>query len=137
MKKAMQNDDDDEDATPTTSTTVAKGSTALPLTPEEKAIKAAARAAKDAIQQKLDDEKARVREVRVKALVERLRNKISLFTEQASGEDDEVIASGGTSCLLPYSRLQLTPIADGIIYEISSDNVDNRGGRVEGRVVWC
>ena len=99
MKTAMQTDEDEETpAAPATTTVSANGtttSTVATLTPEEKLAKAEAKAAKEAAEKIVSDEKARVREVRVKALVERLRTKISVFTEQAQGEDDEQIANGG------------------------------------------
>lgn len=100
MKTAMQSDEDEETpAAPVPTTTVSANgtttSTVAVLTPEEKLAKAEAKAAKEAAEKIVSDEKARVREVRVKALVERLRTKISVFTEQAQGEDDEQIANGG------------------------------------------
>lgn len=95
----MQSDEEEEEVKPPalTVTVNANGtttSTPTPLTPEEKAAKAEAKAAKEAAEKVISDEKARVREVRVKALLERLRTKIAVFTEQAQGEDDEQIASG-------------------------------------------
>ena len=92
MKKAMQNEDEEEEVPSTAAVT--KGSTPIPLTEEQTAVKAAAKAAKELIEQKLDEEKAKIRSVRVDRLCERLRNKIALFTEQAAGEEDAVIASG-------------------------------------------
>lgn len=90
--------DEDEEVVPTasTSTVTASGtSTVAVLTPEEKLAKAEAKAVKEAAEKVISDEKARVREVRVKALLERLRTKIAVFTEQAQGEDDQQIADGG------------------------------------------
>lgn len=134
MKSAMQEDDDEEDATPSTSTSVAgKGTDSKTLTPQQREARDAKRAAKALAQQILDDKKAAVREVRVQALIEKLRNKIAVFSEQATSEDDTLIASGGLSVpsLCRDSRvLSLTLVLR------SADNVDNRGRRTQARVVW-
>lgn len=102
MKAAMQDNDEEEEedtsittSTPTTVTLNSKGRPIKPvLTPEELEIVAKKKAAKDAAEKKISDEKARVRELRVVALMERLNKKLSLFTELARGEDDEQVSTG-------------------------------------------
>lgn len=98
MKTAMQEDDDEEE-TPASTTLSTGTTTTVALTLEEKAVKAAAKAVKDAERRKIDEEKARIREIRVKMLVEKLRNKIALFTEV---EADDRIASGGSFMILNF-----------------------------------
>jgi hypothetical protein len=112
MKSAMQEGEEEEDPsvaaappTVTTVTTNGKTITVKPvLTPEQEEAAARKKAAKEAAEKKISDEKARVREVRVVALMDRLRSKIAVFTEQARGEEDEQIANGGESCALCRSR---------------------------------
>lgn len=102
MKSAMQGDEDEEEKpAASTSTTVvaANGKTKTVvvkpvLTPEQEEAAARKKAAKEALEKKLSEEKARVREARVLGLMERLRSKLALFTEQARGEEDEQIANG-------------------------------------------
>ncbi|GAA5839649.1 hypothetical protein JCM11251_003569 [Rhodosporidiobolus azoricus] len=110
MKSAMQAEEtDDEDdsadtpaattsssATPSSSTTVSASSSAAakkekkPLTPEQERKNRE----KEEAEQKLAAEKAKVREERVRKLVDKLRDKLALYAEQAQGEEDEQIAEG-------------------------------------------
>ena len=132
MKSAMQADEDEEPAAVPQATVAANGtSTVAVLTPEERLARAEAKAAKEAAEKIVSDEKARVREVRVKALLERLRTKISVFTEQAQGEDDEQIAQGGMSLLVLMRWQELTRRSR------SSNYVGDRSGGIERRVVRC
>lgn len=100
MKSAMQDDEDEEpeETKSTNQTTVTLNSKGKPikpiLTPEEQEIATKKKLAKELAEKKISDEKARVREKRVVALLERLKTKLSLFTEQARGEEDEQIANG-------------------------------------------
>ncbi|KAL8286722.1 hypothetical protein RQP46_004250 [Phenoliferia psychrophenolica] len=97
MKSAMQDDDEDSSdptpitpSTPTTVTVGKDGRVIKPVpSPEEVERLARKKAAKEAHEKKVADEKARVREARVVKLIERLKNQIALFTEQAIGEEDQ------------------------------------------------
>lgn len=92
MKSAMQ-DDEEEEPVSTTVTTTGKDGKPI-LSPEELEVIAKKKAAKEAVEKKVSEEKARVRDARVKALVERLKNQLALFTEQADSEDDDQTAAG-------------------------------------------
>ncbi|KAK4704356.1 hypothetical protein P7C70_g1852, partial [Phenoliferia sp. Uapishka_3] len=96
MKSAMQEEEEEETTSdPTPSTTVTLGKDGKPtLSPEEIEKAAKKKAAKEALEKKVADEKARIREDRVVKLIERLKNQLALFTEQALGEEDEVTAKG-------------------------------------------
>lgn len=97
MKSAMQ-DDDEEEEPAKSSTVVQKGPDGKPiLSPEEIEAAKKKKEAKEAAEKKVADQKAKVREERVQMLVERLRSKLALFTEQAQSEEDEQIANGGES----------------------------------------
>lgn len=109
----MQDDEEeDEPAKPTTSTTVS--TTGQPgvkpaLSPEEVEAARKKKEAKEAAEKKIADQKAKVREERVKMLMERLRSKLALFTEQAQSEDDEQIAAGGSfESVLRRDGIELT-----------------------------
>lgn len=109
MKSAMQADEDDEDdsaaasggaaagASGSTVATTVDPKTGKPvttkpaLTPEQEARKKA----KEEQEARAVAEKAKVREQRVKHLADKLRDKLALFSEQASGEEDAQIAEGG------------------------------------------
>jgi len=101
MKSAMQADEDDDDETSaaaaggsTVATTDGKGGKAAakaPLTPEQEARKKA----KEEQEARAVAEKVKVREQRVKHLADKLRDKLALYSEQASGEEDAQIAEGG------------------------------------------
>ncbi|TNY21712.1 X-domain of DnaJ-containing-domain-containing protein [Rhodotorula diobovata] len=100
MKSAMQADEDDDDETSaaaaggsTVATTDGKGGKAAakaPLTPEQEARKKA----KEEQEARAVAEKVKVREQRVKHLADKLRDKLALYSEQASGEEDAQIAEG-------------------------------------------
>ncbi|GAA5939863.1 hypothetical protein JCM3775_007131 [Rhodotorula graminis] len=108
MKSAMQADEDDDDestAAASGSAATAGGSTVATtvdpktgkpvttkpaLTPEQEARKRA----KEEQEARALAEKAKVREQRVKHLADKLRDKLALFSEQASGEEDAQIAEG-------------------------------------------
>lgn len=100
MKSAMQeaDDDDDEEEKPAGekgSTVSTQGKDGKPkLSPEEEEAKRKKKEAKELQEKKQSEQKAKVRAERVKVLVERLRSKLALFTEQAQGEEDEQIAAG-------------------------------------------
>ncbi|GAA6014889.1 hypothetical protein JCM11491_002150 [Sporobolomyces phaffii] len=109
MKSAMQEaEDDDEEPTPaaaaatTTTTNGSAGSTvatsskaAKPaMSPEQQALHDKKKAQKEEQERKVAEEKAKVREQRVKALAVKLRDKLALFSEQAVGEEDKQIADG-------------------------------------------
>ncbi|GAA5845022.1 hypothetical protein JCM3766R1_004851 [Sporobolomyces carnicolor] len=78
----------------TTSTATTTKSTKPTLTPEQAAIKEEKQRRKDEHERKVQTEKARVREQRVRQLAVKLRDKLALFSEQAVGEDDKQIADG-------------------------------------------
>ncbi|GAA5890852.1 hypothetical protein JCM6882_008835 [Rhodosporidiobolus microsporus] len=116
MKSAMQAEESDDDgegdepsaststpssAAPSASTTVSTPSSSAaagagskkekkPLTPEQERRKRE----KEEQEQKLAAEKAKVREERVRKLVDKLRDKVALYAEQAQGEEDAQIAEG-------------------------------------------
>ncbi|GAA5875793.1 hypothetical protein JCM16303_003998 [Sporobolomyces ruberrimus] len=110
MKSAMQEaEDEEEEPTPaapaaatngstpsSSSTTVSTSSksTKPVLSPEQQAIADKKKAQKEEQERKLAEEKAKVREQRVKALAIKLRDKLALFSEQAVGEEDKQIADG-------------------------------------------
>jgi hypothetical protein len=102
MKSAMQEAEDDEDEEEPATSTKEKASTVAQrgkdgktaLSPEEEEAKRKKKEAKELQEKKQSEQKAKVRAERVKMLVERLRSKLALFTEQAQGEDDEQIAAG-------------------------------------------
>lgn len=85
--------------TPTATTTK---STKPTLTPEQAAIKEEKQRRKDEHERKVQTEKARVREQRVRQLAVKLRDKLALFSEQAVGEDDKQIADGGQFLLFLF-----------------------------------
>lgn len=95
----MQDEEEEETPTPAASTTVTVGKDGRivkpVLTPEEEEKKAKKKAAKEANEKKVAEEKARIREARVVKLIERLRNQLALYTEQAVDEEDEQTAAGG------------------------------------------
>ncbi|GAA5951088.1 hypothetical protein JCM3765_004677 [Sporobolomyces pararoseus] len=113
MKSAMQEAEDDEEedqtvatnsnsASTTTNGSASTGSTVSTtsksnkpqLTPEQQAIRDQKRQQKEEQERKISQEKAKVREKRVKALAVKLRDKLALFSEQAVGEEDKQIADG-------------------------------------------
>ncbi|GAA6059602.1 hypothetical protein JCM10212_005101 [Sporobolomyces blumeae] len=112
MKSAMQEAEDDEDepsvgtesfrsasanpATPgSSSSTVSTSTAAKPaLSPEQQAAQDRKKQQKEEQERKVAEEKARVRDERVKALSVKLRDKLALFSEQAVGEEDKQIADG-------------------------------------------
>ncbi|KAM0756667.1 DnaJ-domain-containing protein [Meredithblackwellia eburnea MCA 4105] len=97
MKSAMQDEEDPEEEEPATQQMVTNKDgkqVKAPLSPEEIERRAKKKAAKDAHEKKVAEEKAKVREARVVKLIERLRNQLALFTEQALGEEDEQTAAG-------------------------------------------
>lgn len=103
MKSAMQEAEDDEEDDSDKKVDGEKGSTVATttgkdgkpaLSPEEAEAKRRKKEAKDAQEKKAAEQKAKVRAERVKVLVERLKSKLALYTEQAEGEEDEQIASG-------------------------------------------
>lgn len=92
MKSAMQDEEDEDEGVVATMT----GPDGKPkLSPEQQAQVDKKKEAKRAAEEKLNAEKAKVREARVADLVERLRTRLAIFTEQATSEDDHQIASGG------------------------------------------
>lgn len=94
----MQDDDADAADEPVSSTEVTLGKDGKPvLSAEEVERRAKKKAAKDAHEKKVAEEKARIREARVVKLIERLKNQLALFTEQATDEDDVQTAAGGAS----------------------------------------
>ncbi|SGY35312.1 BQ5605_C002g01751 [Microbotryum silenes-dioicae] len=93
MKAAMQDEDEEEvDTTPKTH----DPSQPPPPTPspEEIEAKRKKKEAKAEAEKKVAEHKEKARQERVKNLVERLKTKLALFSEQAQGEEDEQIASG-------------------------------------------
>ncbi len=91
MKSAMQDDEEDDEAV----VGAVVGPDGKPkLSPEQQAQVDKKKEAKRAAEEKLNAEKAKVREARVIDLVERLRTRLAIFTEQAQTEDDQQIASG-------------------------------------------
>lgn len=101
----MQEEEDEEEKPASSAVTTTKGKDGKPvLSPEEQEVARKKKEAKEAAEKKLSDQKAKVREERVKMLMERLRSKLALFAEQAQNEDDEQIASGGECWLQLFSR---------------------------------
>lgn len=94
MKSAMQDDEDEDEGEGVVAATT--GPDGKPkLSPEQQAQVDRKKEAKRAAEEKVNAEKAKVREARVIDLVERLRTRLAIFTEQATSEDDQQIASGG------------------------------------------
>lgn len=112
MKSAMQGDEEDEKEETAVATAGAKGGKPA-LTPEQQAAADRKKEVKRAAEEKLNAEKAKVREARVVELVERLRTKLAIFTEQAQSEDDQQIATGGQS-FLPSPSLRLVLTLDAV-----------------------
>jgi flagellar biosynthesis/type III secretory pathway protein FliH len=94
----MQEEDDAEDVAPSTLASRRRGPDGRIIQPSPEEVEAAAKkkAIKDAAEQKLNEKKAKAREERVTMLVEKLKNQLALFTEQADGEEDEQTAAGGS-----------------------------------------
>ncbi|SCV68383.1 BQ2448_504 [Microbotryum intermedium] len=94
MKAAMQDEDEDEDDTTAKTHDPSQPPPPTP-SPEEIEAKRKKKEAKAEAEKKVAEHKEKVRQERVNNLVERLKTKLALFSEQAEGEDDEQIASGG------------------------------------------
>lgn len=115
MKSAMQEEEDEEEKPASSAVTTTKGKDGKPvLSPEEQEVARKKKEAKDAAEKKLADQKAKVREERVKMLMERLRSKLALFAEQAQDEDDEQIAAGGELGLPDLFTLSLTQLVRAV-----------------------
>ncbi|KAJ7119499.1 DnaJ-domain-containing protein [Mycena epipterygia] len=101
MKAALQEADEaEEEEAERAGTRILDAKGRPVLSDEEKAVKEAKNKAKSA-------EKAKVREERIKKLVENLDRKLSIFTESATGPDDpDVASSWRTICALEADQLK-------------------------------